>query len=154
MRNEAPDLRVVVDVKALVEIILRERPPVRHEQRGRVVDARLGDQLHHVLVERHDRIGVLVARIPVEGLGQVHLEVQAAFGRRHQIQLARRHDDPLALLAVAGHVFLDRMHAVELAVAAQGISRIVQALEILVPEDARAGVIDPRAEQVARFDLI
>src|SRR2546426_8555726 len=39
--EEAPDLRVVVDVVALVEVVLAERPAVGHEQRRGVGDPRL-----------------------------------------------------------------------------------------------------------------
>ena len=138
----------------LVEVVLAERPAVGDEQRRGVGDPRLRRELHRVLVERHDRIGVLVPRIPVQHLRQVHLEVEPALGRRHQAELLGRHDHPLALLAVPGHVLLDPLGPVELAVAAQGVAGVVQGLEVLVPEDARPRVIDARADELAGLHLI
>ena len=109
VRREPAHLRVAVHVGRFVEVVLGPRSAVLHEQRRRVDDARLRDELHDVLVERHDRQRVLEAGIAVEDLREIELEVEAAFDRRHELLLFRRHDDPLPLLPVAGHVLLDRL---------------------------------------------
>ena len=114
MRHEPPHLRVVVNVVALVEKILAPGTAVRDEQCGRVCDARLRDQLHGILVQRHDRIAVLRSGIAVEHGGQIHLEVEPALERGHKPQLFGGHDDVLSRHPVAGDVLLDRLRAIVL----------------------------------------
>ncbi len=135
-----------MDVVALVEEVFAPRAAVGHQQGRRVRDARLRDEPHGVLVQRHDRVTVLRSRVAIDDGGQVHLEVEPALDRRHQTELLRRHDDPLPLLAVAGHVHLDRVDAVELAVAPQRLLGVLETLEVLVPEHAGTGVEDARPE--------
>src|SRR5260370_7229832 len=68
VRNEPPDLGVVVDVVALVAVILAPGPAIAHAPSQASGDPRLGDQLHIVGVQRHDRVAVLgagVARPPL-----------------------------------------------------------------------------------------
>jgi len=45
---------------------------------SRIRDARLRDQLHGVLVQRHDRVRVLRSGVAVDDRGQIHLEVESA----------------------------------------------------------------------------
>ena len=98
-----------------------------------------------------------MAGVAVHRDRQVHLEVEAALGGRHESLFLGGHDDPLPLLPVADHVLLDGVGVVELAVALERVAHVVQAGEGLLDvgaEDARSGVIDPRAEQIARLDLV
>src|ERR1051325_5578158 len=63
VREEALDLRHVVNVVVLVEIVLGPGSAVVHEQRRRIRDARLRDELDVIVVERCDRIAMLGAGI-------------------------------------------------------------------------------------------
>jgi hypothetical protein len=76
-------------------------------------------QLHDVIVQRHDRHGVLVAVEAVDRVRDVQLHVTAALGRRHETQLLAGVHDPLPLLVVAYHVRLDVRRAVMVLVALQ-----------------------------------
>src|SRR5205814_2128587 len=119
-------------------------------------DPRLRRELDGVVIERHDRERVLRAGIAVELHRLIHLEVEPALDRGHEAQLFRRHDHPLALLAVPRHVLLDRVGVVELAVALQGVAHVVQAGPVLLEEraeHARPGVIDPAATQRMRLSV-
>ena len=122
------DLRVVVDVVVLVPVVLRPRAAVRDEQRRRVRDPALRDELHDVLEQRYDRAACARAPDSRRSLRHVHLEVEAAFGRRHEACSWAAIDDPLPLtLRSPVIVLLDRVRVVELGVAPQHVARIVEA---------------------------
>ena len=116
MRDEPADLRVVVDRRRREEVGLAERAAVGDQQRRRVRDPRPREQLDHVGEERDHRQAVLVAAEAVDGVRQVQLQVEPAFGRRHHLVLAAGLDHPLALPAVADHVGFQRVRPVVLLV--------------------------------------
>ena len=74
---------------------------------------------------------MLLARIPIQRHGDVVPEVERALRRRHDVLLARRHQHPLALLAVAGDVHLERMRIVVLAIAPHNAARVIQVLDVV-----------------------
>ena len=67
---------------------------------------------------------------------------------------SRRHDDPLPLLAVAGHVLLDRLRVPVLAVALQHVARLVEALDVVLRKHAGPGAEDARADHLAGLDQV
>ncbi len=97
---------------------------------------------------------MLVAVHAVDRMRDVHLHVAAALGRRHELQLLRRHDDPFALLAVAHHVRLDVRRAVVVLVALQVGERGLVRLEVVAREDAGPDHERALAEALARLDQV
>ena len=95
VRRETAELGVVVRILPRIVIILPERPAVGDQERRCVGDLRLGGEADDVLVERKDGQGVLLSGVPVDHHSEVVFQVEAAFGRRHQPLLLRRHEDPL-----------------------------------------------------------
>src|SRR5687768_15014406 len=75
-RHEARELGVARDVVPRVEELLSRRPAEVDEEGRRVGDAAPGDDLDRVLVERRDRVRVLGARVAVDRLREVLLEVE------------------------------------------------------------------------------
>jgi hypothetical protein len=55
--------------------------------------------------------------------------------RRRQAELLRRHDHPLADLAVADHVLLDGLRVVVIRVAPQHVAGIVETADVVGRED-------------------
>ena len=137
--SEAVELGVVVHLSGLVEEIFRKRAAVVDQQGGRIADARLRVELHHVLVERHDRQAVLVAGEAVDGVGEVKLQVEPALGGGHDLQLLGGLHHQLSLLAVAHDVGLQVLRAVVLLVLGEHAFDFFQRLKGVVGEDARAG---------------
>ena len=161
VRREAPQLRVVVDVLGRVVVVLSPRPAVRDDERRRVRDAALGEQLHDVLVQRVDRQRVLLSRVPVHDHREVVAIVERALGGRHDLLLFRRLDDPLTLLAVTGHVHLERLRVVVLAVAPHDATRVLDVLDVLAlrrhvvrTEQPGARRVDARADRGACHDRV
>ena len=70
------------------------------------------------------------------------------FGRRRETELLRGHDHPLANLAVADHVLLDRLRVVVVRIAPQDVARFVKAADVVGREDARPGRVEARADQL------
>jgi len=86
-------------------------------------------ELHQIVVDGGDRKRVLFATESVDGVGQVGLDVGAAFGGGHHAELATGFDDPLPLLAIPHQVGLEQVRAVLVAVLAKGPPDLVQGLE-------------------------
>ncbi len=97
---------------------------------------------------------MLGAGIAVYRFRHVLLEVQIVLGCRHQAELARGHDDPLAHLPVTGAVLLDGVRVVVLGVAAKNVASIIQAVDVLGPEHTGSGGKDSRPENVTRLDQV
>src|SRR5678816_1880623 len=92
MRQEAVQLLVAVNVALLEPMVLRPRSTVRDENRRRVGDAALPEELDQVVLQRERRPRVLVTRVAVDRLGDVHLDVERPFRRRHEPLLTSRLD--------------------------------------------------------------
>src|SRR5678816_327817 len=127
MRQEAVQLLVAVNVALLEPMVFGPRSTVRDENRRRVGDATLPKELDQVVLQWERRPRVLVTRVAVDRLGDVHLDVERPFSRRHELLLTSRLDNPLPLLAVAGDVLLDRLRVVVLAVALEHRARVLEA---------------------------
>ena len=76
VRDEPPDLGVVVNRRRREEIRLAPRPAVGNQQGRRVRNPGARKQLDHVAEERHHRKRVLIAAESVEGMRQVQLEIE------------------------------------------------------------------------------
>src|SRR5687767_13403510 len=84
MRREAPDLLVAVDVPLVGPVALAAGAAIRDDQRWCVRDPRLCEELHRILVERHDRQRVLGTGHSVERERQVEREVATSLVRNVQ----------------------------------------------------------------------
>jgi hypothetical protein len=152
--REARELLGAVRVLERIEVVLRPGSPVRHEQRRRVDAPALDEEPHVILVHGVDGNRVLETRIPVDGLRQVLLDVQRAFGGRHHAMLTRRLDDPLTLLPRAGHVHLERLRIEVLGVAPHEVTRLLEGIDVELEEDAGTGGVDPRPHDLTGAHLI
>ena len=152
--REAAQLGVVVDVGVGVEVVLTEGPAVRHDERGGVHRLRARQELHRVLELGLDGERVLDAGVPVQDVGHLQLVVEPALGGGRETQLVGGHDHPLALLAVARHVHLQRLGVVVLRVALEDVLRVVQARDHLAGEDARPRGVDARPHHLAVGHLV
>ena len=79
---------------------------------------------------------------------QVHREVRSALDSRRETELLRRHDHPLADLAVADHVLLDRLRVVVIRIAPQHVARVLEAADVVGREDAGPGRVEARPDQL------
>ena len=104
VREETADFGVVVDFGVFVEIILSPGAAVGDDQGGRVENAGAGPELDAVIKERGDGETVFVAAEAVDGVGEVELHVEGAFGGGHDTFFFAGHDHPLALLTIADQV--------------------------------------------------
>ena len=152
--REVPQLGVAREILRLVEPSLAERSAIFDNESRRVRDLRALVPLEDVFVFRRDRQRVLDAGVAVEAVRDVELEVEAALGGRHETEFLRRHDDPLALLAVAGHVHLERLRVVVLRILLEDRAGVIEILHILGDEDARAGGVAARADHFTRLHAI
>src|SRR5215472_3295859 len=154
VRKEAADLGVVVDFGGFVEIIFGPGTAISDDERGGVEDARARPELYGVVEQRRYGDAVLVAAEAVDGVGEVELHVEGAFGGGHDAFFFASHDHPLALLAVADEIRLEIGGAIELAVAADDIVGVVERLEVGVRENAGAGGVRTRADDFAGVDHV
>jgi hypothetical protein len=91
--------RVVPDVGVLVPVRLPPETAVPDDERRRVAHAAFRPELEDVLVDPRDRQGVLDAGVPVHDHRHVVLEERPSFGNDQHLELARRSEDLLPLLA-------------------------------------------------------
>lgn len=110
-RREAQQSLVLPDVGLLIPVVLAPYAAVADNQRRRIADAASGKQGHEVFVERRDGDGVFNACVPVEDLRDVIKERRAALRHIHHLQVTRRLDQLLALIAARLVVALDAMCA-------------------------------------------
>ena len=97
---------------------------------------------------------MFVAAEAVQGVRDVELQIETAFGGGHNAEFFRGLDDPLALLAVADHVGLEHVGPVVFRVAREGGFGLFVGLEVGVGEDAGTGGEGPRSEHTALVDRV
>ena len=86
VRHEVARFHVVVNFGVFEEVVFGERASVGDDQRGRVVDAGLGEEFDRVFVDRCDGKAVLVTAEAVDGVREVQFEVESAFGGGHGVR--------------------------------------------------------------------
>ncbi len=154
VRKESLQLRVIMHFRRFVEIILRPRPAIGHQQCGSVSDPGLDEGVNHIGIKWDDGKSVFVTAHPVNCVGKIEFQVQSAFGSRHQLIFLAGLDHPFALLAIAHRVRFHGVRPVVLLVARNHGQRVLIRLKIVAGEDARTSGIGARPQNVAGVDQV
>ena len=149
MRHEVIQLGIVVHFAVFKPIVLAEGAAVIDDERWCLGDPGFRKHLDHVVVERRNGEGMLVAVEAIDDVSQVELQVQRAFRRRHHFQFFRSLHHELALLAVPDDVALDVVRAVILLVFREHALHFLHGLEVVVGENAGTGRECAQADDVA-----
>ena len=152
--DETADLGVVMHLSSLVEVVLRPRATIGHDQGWRVEHAGTRPELDDVVEKRRDGQAVLIAVEAVDRVREVELHIQRALGGGHYAFLFAGHHHPLPLLAVADEIGLEIGGAVKFAVAANDVVGVIERLEIGVGEYTRTGGVRAGAEDLAGADQV
>ena len=149
--REVGELLVTHHILVGIEIVLGPRTAVRDQQRRRVCRLRCFEQLDHIVVGRDDRHRVLDAGIPVHCVRHVEPVLESPFRSRHQPQLPRGHDEPLALPPISRHVHLERLGVVIVAVTTQHAPGMIQTVDAQTREHSGTGGVNARARDLTGF---